>query len=315
MQGGDFEVERDASGARLDAFLAQRLGLSRAETRRLLARGKVSVDGRRQDAGAKGLKLTSGARVAVEAFAPRAEQRVAPAREPALGVLAEGPGWLVVDKPAGMPVHPYEEDERGTVLNFVAARQPEVQGVGEGGLRSGVVHRLDVDTSGALLVATEERSWRRLRRAFRNHRVTKRYRAVVLGAPPDEGRAEVGLRVARHRPARVEVVDAERASRNGDVRLGRLSWQIRERFPEASLLEIDLETGFLHQVRATLAHLGCPVLGDRDYGPGARSADAEDPSAAARQLLHAAELAFDEIRATSPDPPDFAAALDRLRRR
>jgi 23S rRNA pseudouridine1911/1915/1917 synthase len=309
MQGGDFEVESETVGVRLDAFLARQLGLSRAETRRLLARGKVSVDGRRQDASAKGLRLAPGARVAVEAFAPRAEQRVAPAADAVLAILAEGPGWLVLDKPAGMPVHPYEEDEGGTVLNFVAARHPEVHGVGEGGLRSGVVHRLDVNTSGALLVATEEHSWRRLRRAFRNHRVTKRYRAAVLGSPPDSGRAEVGLRVARHRPARVEVVDAERASSDGDVRLGRLAWQVRERFSEASLLEVDLETGFLHQVRATLAHLGCPVLGDREYGPAAD----DDPSQAGRQLLHAAELSFDEISATSPDPADFAAALDRLR--
>jgi 23S rRNA pseudouridine1911/1915/1917 synthase len=144
--------------------------------------------------------------------------------------------------------------------------------------------------------------------------VTKRYRVAVLGAPSDAGRVEVGLRVARHRPARVEVVDAERAASDRDVRVGRLAWQVLERFPQASLLEVDLETGFLHQVRATLAHLGTPVLGDREYGPGTGSEPTADPSGAGRQLLHAAELAFDEIRATSPDPADFAAALDRLRR-
>jgi 23S rRNA pseudouridine1911/1915/1917 synthase len=121
----------------------------------------------------------------------------------------------------------------------------------------------------------------------------------------------VGLRVAQHRPARVQVVDPERAAGDADVRLGRLAWRVVEGFAEASLLEVELETGFLHQVRATLAHLGWPVLGDRTYGPDPSA----DPSAADRQLLHAAGLAFDEIRAVAPDPPDLAEALARLRRR
>ena len=170
MELSQFEVEAAAAGARLDAFLSHALGVSRAEARRLLARGLVSVSGRRRGAAEKGERLAAGARVAVEPFLPAAERRPLPEPSLALPVLAEGPGWLVVDKPAGMPVHPLREDERGSALGFVAARHPEIVGVGEGGLRSGVVHRLDVETSGCLAFAYREEAWQRLRAAFRGHR-------------------------------------------------------------------------------------------------------------------------------------------------
>ena len=309
MQEETFEVAADAAGTRLDAFLARRLGLSRSETRWLLARGAVRVDGRAREAGDKGLRLAAGARVAVAAFTRRGERRIAPRAEPARPVLARGPGWLALDKPAGVPVHPREEEETGTLANFVAALHPEVQGVGEGGLRSGVLHRLDLDTSGVVLFATQPGAWSRLRQAFRRHRVAKRYRAIALGSLPDEGSAELGLVVAQHRPARVRVVEPGEAAAGGAVRRTRLRWRVRERLAGACLVEVDLETGFLHQIRVSLAHLGAPLAGDRVYGPAAE----RDPSGAARQMLHAARVAFEEIEAESPDPPDLRAALDRLR--
>jgi 23S rRNA pseudouridine1911/1915/1917 synthase len=312
MQGSDFDVDARAAGERLDTFLASRLALSRAEVRRILARGVVRLDGRAIDAAAKGERLLLGARVEVASFLPREDQRVIPEPELGLKVLAEGDGWLVLDKPAGMPVHPHDEDERGTAAGLVAALHPEMHGVGEGGLRSGVVHRLDVDTSGALAFTWREEAWARLRRAFRKHRVAKTYRAIVLGdAVSDAGRSEVGLRVAQHRPARVAVVEASRAAEDRSVRVGRLEWQVLERFAAGALVEVALETGFLHQVRATLAHLGAPIAGDRTYGPAA--AAGEDPSGAQRQMLHAARLHFEELSAEAPDPDDFRALLDQLR--
>jgi 23S rRNA pseudouridine1911/1915/1917 synthase len=309
MQGGDFEVDGRAAGARLDAFLSERLGLSRAETRRLLARGVVCVDGRARDAGAKGERLLLGAQVAVAPFTPRADQCILPAPELALTVLAEGADWLALDKPPGMPVHPYREDERDTAAGYAVHLHPEMQGVGEGGLRSGVVHRLDVDTSGVLVLATQDAAWRRLRRAFRRHKIAKRYRAIALGDLEESGRVELDLRVAQHRPARVAVVEPRSARDPASVRPTRLAWRVVERFQGGCLVEVDMETGFLHQVRVTLAHLGAPLAGDRIYGP---ALDA-DPSGAARHMLHAASLEFEEIRAASPDPQDFAAVLQRLR--
>jgi 23S rRNA-/tRNA-specific pseudouridylate synthase len=189
-------------------------------------------------------------------------------------------------------------------LNALIARHPEIHGVGEGGLRSGVVHRLDVDTSGVLLFATAEEAWQRLRSAFREHRVTKTYRAVVVGRLEGDGAIELGFVVARHRPARVRVVADDEHSRG--ARFGSLRWRCLERFDAATLVEVQPRTGHLHQIRATFEHLGHPVAGDRVYGP-------QDAIGAPRQLLHAAALRFEEVAAASPDPDDFLAVCERLR--
>jgi 23S rRNA pseudouridine1911/1915/1917 synthase len=299
-------VQAEDTGRRLDLFLAEKLSLSRAQVRRLLASGAVELDGKRMGEAQKSLRLASPASVAVAPFARREEQRAIPEPEAELVVLAQGPGWLAVDKPAGRAVHPLREDETGTVLNAVIARAPEVHGVGEGGLRSGVVHRLDVDTSGVLLMATRAQSWERLRRAFAEHRVEKVYRAIVLGRVEQAGQVELPLVTARHRPARVRVVaEGERAR---GARLGQLAYRPLEVFAAATLLEVRPRTGFLHQIRASLAHLGFPVAGDRSYGPAA------DGILAARQMLHAARVRFEEIEAESPDPADFAALCAQLRK-
>jgi 23S rRNA pseudouridine1911/1915/1917 synthase len=330
-------VEAAEAGLRADRFLANRLRITRSQVRRLLARGGVRLDGRRLSAGDKGLALPIGGQLEVETFRVREEQRVpseagvlresqAPGSGPVL--LGAGPGWLAVDKPAGMPVHPLEEDETGTVLGAVVAQYPGLQGVGEGGLRSGVVHRLDVDTSGVLLVATAQPAWERLRAAFRDHRVEKTYRALVIGHFPAEARSrpvqcEFGLVVAQHHPARVKVVTGAAGRKTAGVRRVRQSIRLVEHLRGASLLELKPVTGFLHQIRATLAHLGHPVLGDVVYGgefgsEGSSPQESEDESdglaGVRRHLLHAARLGFEEIRAESPDPEDFREILERLRR-
>jgi 23S rRNA pseudouridine1911/1915/1917 synthase len=226
----------------------------------------------------------------------------APEPEPGvpLHVLARGEGWIALDKPAGVPVHPLAPGERGTLLNALVARHPEVTGVGEGGLRSGVVHRLDVDTSGVLLFATAELRWLELRDAFRSHRVAKTYRALVEGRLPGEGELVLHLSVLRHRPAWVGVV----APGAGRSRRTELRWRSLAVFADATLVEVSPRTGFLHQIRASLAHLGHPVLGDVAYG--ARS------GVAPRHLLHASRVVFEEVVAESPDAADFAGVLASL---
>jgi 23S rRNA pseudouridine1911/1915/1917 synthase len=298
------EVQPTEVGTRLDAFLAERLSLSRGAARRLLASGAVRIGARALGEGDKGLALRAGERVEVASALRADSERVAPEPDAPLHVLAHGPGWLVADKPAGVPVHPLAAGEHGTLLGAVAARHPQIQGIGEGGLRSGVVHRLDVDTSGALLLATNPVQWQRLRAAFREHRVDKRYRAIALGEVAADGEIELPLVVARHRPAFVRAVNA---SERGFARITRTRWRVVERFREATLLEVRTVTGFLHQVRATLAHLGHPLAGDRIYAP-----DGAAPRAA-RHMLHAAALGFEEISAASPDPRDFADLLAALR--
>jgi len=304
-------VPPDRGGIRLDQFLAATLGASRAEARRVLEAGVVvvSVDGRHVKLRDKGQRLRVGSELCVLDYRPREDWRIEPDSdsEAIAGVLDSGSGWLAVDKRAGAPVHPLRFGETGTVLNRVAFLHPEVHGVGEGALRSGVVHRLDVDTSGVLLVATEQAAWDRLRAGFREHRVEKIYRAIVEGNLDAEMELELGLLVARHRPAQVRVVDPSGPEKRGGV------WQavqvVRplEALAGATLVEVRPRTGFLHQIRATLAHLGHPVLGDRVYaGEASRRR-------AGRHQLHAAALRFDEIDVSSPDPADFATLLEKLR--
>jgi 23S rRNA pseudouridine1911/1915/1917 synthase len=295
------------SGRRLDVFLAAQLELSRAQARRLLARGAVRIGSRTLTERAKGERVSAGTAIEVARFARPEDQRALPEPGAELAVLAEGSGWLAIDKPAGTPVHPLEPGETGTVLNALAARHPEVQGVGEGGLRSGVVHRLDVDTSGVLLCATREDVWRSLRAAFGEHRVEKIYRAVVVGRLEGDGAIELGFVTARHRPAKVRVVADAELSRSRGVRLGSLRWRCLERFERGTLVEVRPRTGHLHQIRATFAHLGFAVAGDRLYGaPG-------DATGAPRQMLHAARVVCGEIAASSPDPADFRALCQHLR--
>jgi 23S rRNA pseudouridine1911/1915/1917 synthase len=292
------------TGTRLDVFLAEQLGLSRAQVRRLLARGAVRLDGRASPA--KGVTLRAGSRVEVEPFARPEERRALAAPEQPLEVLAQGPGWLALAKPAGVPVHPLEEEETGTLLNALIARYPEVHGIGEGGLRSGVVHRLDVDTSGALLWATRQDVWEALREAFRSHRVEKLYRAIVIGRLEQAGSVSLPLVMARHRPARVRVLGEEEAARTRGATRGELAWRPLEVGARASLVEVRLHTGFLHQIRVILAHLGFPVAGDRSYGA------LDDASGAPRQMLHAARVAWRDIAAECPEPPDFGELRRRL---
>jgi len=301
--GESLEVAAAEAGRRLDLFLAERLRLSRGSARRLLASGAVQIGGRTLAAADKGIALRAGERVVVSSAARADAERIAAEPDAALCVLKSGPGWLAVDKPAGMPVHPLAAGERGTLLSAVAARHPEIQGIGEGGLRSGVVHRLDVDTSGAMLVATTTPQWTRLRAAFSEHRVDKRYRAIALGHLAADGEIELPLVIARHRPAFVRVAEAGDA----DARRTVTQWRVLERLRGATLLEVRTVTGFLHQVRATLAHLGHPLAGDRRYAPES------DATGAARHMLHAAELRFEEIAASSPDPRDFAEVISALR--
>ncbi|MCG8590460.1 MAG: RluA family pseudouridine synthase [Proteobacteria bacterium] len=298
-------VEAADADQRLDRFLAERLDLSRAQVRRLLAEGAVRLGDQEASARHKGTPLRVGDRVVVAAHRSPADQRIRPEPDRPLSVLTEGEGWLAVDKPAGWPVHPFREDETGTVLNAVAARRPELQGVGEGGLRSGVVHRLDVQTSGVLLVASAPAAWEWLRAAFRSHRVAKRYRALVLGRVEEAAELAVTLQIAQHRPARVRVVPEGTPG----ARRTELAWTPLEHWPDATLLEVRPRTGFLHQIRATLADRGHPVLGDALYGGDGAAC----PVPADRHLLHAAGVRVGDVAAESPDPADFAAALQALR--
>lgn len=295
-------VGPEQGGERLDRFLALRLTISRARVRHLLEVGRVVQSGKPLSLADKSRLTTPGDELHILGSLRADEERPEARPDLPLRVVAEGRGWLVVDKPPGCGVHPLDPDQRDTVLNAVVARHPEIVGVGEGGLRSGVVHRLDVDTTGALLFAYDDEVWRRLRGAFADHRVEKRYLALVEGRIERSRPVELTLAVVRHHPARVEVRESGRRCRMHVTPV--------RHFAAATLVEVKLETGFLHQIRASLAHLGHPVVGDREYGVGRVPAVAAIE--APRPMLHAKRLVVDEVRAEVELPADFEAVLAEL---
>lgn len=293
---GSFRVSAEQ---RLDRLLAECLGLSRSRARTLLARGAVRVDGR--VVVDPGRRLAPGQRVEWDED-PAVLDRPIPVDAP-LPVLVEGEGWLAVDKPAGLPTHPLDARDADSALQRLLGRWPGLVEIGERGLRGGVVHRLDVDTSGVLVFATTEEAWARWRRAFGGHRVEKVYRAVVHGRPPEHLLLELDLEIVRHRPARVRA----RPAGEGGPDARRCVTRIRtlERFADAALVEARPRSGFLHQIRASLAAAGHPLLGDPAYGGKVE--------AAPRHLLHAARVVYGTIQVEAPDPADLQGILEELR--
>jgi 23S rRNA pseudouridine1911/1915/1917 synthase len=305
-------VDLDQAGKRLDRALAERLGISRARVRHLLEVGRVASAERVLSLSDKGLPTQSGDRFTISGSLRAEDEKPIPRPDLDLVIVAEGLGWLVVDKPSGCGVHPLRPDQDDTVLNSVVAHCPQIVGVGEGGLRSGVVHRLDVDTTGALVFAKDEMHWKRFRGAFAEHRVKKTYRALVAGNFEQARRVDLSLEITRHHPAHVAVVADGRPCRQHVTPI--------ESFADATLVEVRLETGFLHQIRATMAHLDHPVIGDKEYGSGEdrdpdEASSPLEPMSVSRQMLHAARLSVDEISVDVPMPEDFRSVLESFRRR
>jgi 23S rRNA pseudouridine1911/1915/1917 synthase len=285
-------VPREAAGERLDRFLAQALALPVDRARALIASGQVRIRGKTC---APVRKLFGGE----EIFVIRPPPRKVPARGPELPVLYDDPDCLVVNKPAGLPVEPATAASEAVVTAARRLGRFDVDGAASPGLP----HRLDRDTTGALLLARHDRALAALRAAFERGAVEKRYLALVSGAPPDQGELDT--------PYGKDPTDPRRfTTRVGSARRARLAFRVLTRLREAALLEVDLFTGRTHQIRVQLADAGYPVLGDGVYGtpcPGL-----------SRQALHAARLAFPRpsdgeiVVAEPPLPPDLDEAVARL---
>ena len=273
-------------GRRLDVYLAQRLGISRGYVRRLLGLERIRLAGQLPR---KGAILNAGDRVDVLPFHhPDDGPRAAP--ELPIRVLREGEGLVAVEKPAGLPTHPLDFEETKTALNALLAHYPELGGVGDGGLQSGVVHRLDTHTSGVLLFSTRDDVWRRVRAEFAERRVQKRYLARVHGAYRLTQETVLRLEHAGRRMCVVASGGREAVTQLCPVR----------EIGDTTLVEVQPLTGVMHQIRATLAHLGHPLLGDREYG---------SPRELGRHLLHATFISTLGFDAASSLPEIFESEL------
>ena len=291
-------------GMRVDAGLARLLGLSRTAVVGLTEASAVLIDG--MPAG-KSDRLAAGAWLEITLPDPPQPTVITAAPVPGLQVLHDDADVVVVDKPVGVAAHPSPGWTGPTVLGGLAAAgiQVATSGAAE---RHGVVHRLDVGTSGLMAVAKSERGYASLKRAFRDRTVAKHYRALVQGHP-DPSRGTIDAPIDRHpkHDWRFAVMAGGKPSVT--------HYEVIEAFPAASLCDVTLETGRTHQIRVHFAALRHPCCGDLTYGA--------DPALAhrlglTRQWLHAARLGFphpaDEhwVEFTSPDPDDLRHALDVL---
>ena len=306
-----FVVAPAAVGQRLDLFLAEQVGsVSRSQLARQIGQAAVTVNG---EAGVPSRKLRAGD---VVSWAPPAVVATEIAAEDLPLAIVHEDRWLVViDKPAGLVVHPAPGHEAGTLVNALLAHCRDLRGIG-GELRPGIVHRIDKDTSGLLVVAKDDQTMNALGAAFKAHAVERVYDALVVGKPPG---ADGRIDTLYGRDPR------ERKKFSSRVRTGKravTNWRVVERFAGAARIEARLETGRTHQVRVHLTALGCALLGDRTYGnpPGDVQLRAIGETLG-RQALHARLLGFvhpatgERLTFASELPPDMQVALAALRAR
>ena len=304
-----FEVQDHESGMRLDALLGIHLAsCSRSAAATLIRNGSVRIDGKIKKAG---YRVRPGERITGRLPAPTP---IDSSPEPvAFGILHEDAHLIVVDKPPGLVVHPAPGHAGGTLVNGLLFHCPDLaEGGGIGGrIRPGIVHRLDKDTSGVLVVAKTEAAHHHLAEEFKDRRVEKEYLALVHGAP---GTAEGEIRqpIGRHPVERKKMSVHSRNSRDAHTR-----WTVARRYAAATLLKVRIFTGRTHQIRVHLAAAGMPVAGDCVYGKIPRNAPPclrKIP----RQMLHAHRIAFvhpaDEgpVEFVSPLPADMAAVMAAL---
>jgi 23S rRNA pseudouridine1911/1915/1917 synthase len=298
------EVPASAAAERLDKVVARLYGISRSRAMEWIAEGRVKVDGLRA---AKGTPVAGGAKLWVDLPPPDAP---APQPELPLRIVHADAFVVVADKPAGMPSHPLRAGETGTAANGLVGRFPELAAVGPSQREGGLVHRLDTDTSGLLLAARTSAAHQMLRAQFTARTVEKGYLALVSGEIHAGGEIDLPLAHDPNDARKVRAAsDPEWAAMHG-ARPALTRFQPLERRSGFTLLEVEIATGVLHQIRAHLAFIGHPLAGDPLYG-------GPELAGLSRHFLHAARLAFthpdgSRPRFQSPLPPELAAVLQGL---
>lgn len=298
----EFTVE--GRGERLDKIVAAHFGerLTRTQIQSLIHDGQVKVNGQAIKAG---VKLKGGERIAVDVPPPPEDHSVEAEPMP-LHVVYEDDDLAVIDKPAGLVVHPGAGNESGTLVNAILARWPQIAEMNYAPRRRGIVHRLDKDTSGLILVAKNAPTLHRLVAQFQKRTVEKTYIALLERTPKTAtGRIDV--------PLGRDPANRRKRAVQRDGRPAVSEFTVVERFDDGkALVHVKLLTGRTHQIRVHMAFLGCPIVGDALYGFRRQSVRG--------QLLHAWKLCFDQPRTgerlcfEAPLPQRFEVALDDLRK-
>jgi 23S rRNA pseudouridine1911/1915/1917 synthase len=309
-----FTVTPEAAGQRVDQYVQRSLGgdISRAQVQRLLSDGMITIN---RAPARPAQRLQAGWVVQVRQPSPEPLELVPEPMD--LDIIFEDADLIAINKPPGLVVHPAAGHHTGTLVHGLLHHCLDLAGIG-GRLRPGIVHRLDMDTSGVLLVAKSDLAHRRLVAFFASGRVEKRYLTLVHGRPPKRGESQSPI--GRH--------PKDRKRMAGDAPRGKpahTAWRVVEHLPQqVSLLRVAIATGRTHQIRVHMAEAGYPVLGDRVYGGrrfrrGLEAGPGRALKAANRQMLHAVRLSLvhpisrETLDLWAPLPADFRAVLAALR--
>ena len=301
-------VTTENAGTRLDRFLAEQLeGFSRGEVANAIKSGDVEVNGELSKAS---YVVKDGDAIVVGDIHNKNIAELAPNANVTLDITHENDDFLVVNKPAGLQVHPGTAGEQDTLVNGLIGYFPNIKDVGEDPLRPGVVHRLDKDTSGVMVIAKIQNTFMALKGLFANRDVQKTYAAIVHGVPKDN-QFTVDAPIARAPEGTKQKIAS--GAFKGESREAKTDFEVVEKYNNYALLEAKPKTGRMHQIRVHLAHAGHPIVGDTKYYTKKERSLTE---IADRHMLHAKELSFTlngtDYHFEVPLPEDFQGTLQKL---
>ncbi len=301
-----FHIDPENAGRRLDLLMTELSGLTRSQVQRLIEKGLLTVNGNLSRSGYK-----ASSKDLISIAVEENKEELLP-EDLSLEVLYCDSFLIVLNKPPGMVVYPAAGNSSGTLMNAIAFHTDRLASVG-GPLRPGVVHRLDKDTSGVMVVALDDMAYYDLVEQFRKRCINRLYQALILGNLRDDS-GEISSRIGRSASDRKKMSTHSRRGKEAHTR-----WKVIERFHGATLIEAKLGTGRTHQIRVHFASIGHPVLGDRTYGSKTSIEIGRRRITFPRQMLHAGLLGFThpitkkQIEFIAPVPEDMQEKISQLR--
>lgn len=309
-------VPIEFEGKRLDSFISSRFEiLSRKIVQQAIILENVTVNG---ELVKKNFLLKKGDVIEINEVIFDKYSKIIPNPGMEISVIFQNRNFIVVDKPGKVPTQPIRPGEKNTLLNAVAARFPDIKGIGEGGQMSGVVHRLDKDTSGLLVFARNDDTYNSLRHQFRKHSIKKIYQVLVEGNVAKK--RTIVHEMAHHyrNKKKMIIIDSPSQSFRGKKYIAELEYRPVKHYGEYTLLEIQLKTGVMHQIRVQLAYIGHPVAGDVLYG--SKNIEEKDKKTFSRHFVHAHKLGFNDPETgkkrefSSPLPDDLTHIIHEQNR-